>query len=207
MAESPGSLTKNVSGICDQRASCNCEKGNATHYCKQCEKHLCAQCFASDNKLECFCDHHSAFPLQPSVTPEECPDGPVPVPITFYITHPDNDQPIECNCKVEMSLQSGQCKIVFTPIIRGSHQLHLKVHDIDIPGSPFSIPLSTTPEKEVNLHENPNSVKKHELISPPVSGCRIVSPTARTSNKKHHHQRCNSCPNYTDSGNHYIANV
>ena len=204
MAESPGSLTKNVSGDCDQRASCNCKKGNATHYCKQCDKHLCAQCFASDNKLEGFCDHHSAFPLQPSVTPEECPDGPVPVPITFYITHPDNDQPIECS-KVEMSLiQSGQYKIVFTPIIRGSHQLHLKVHDIDIPGSPFSIPLS---EKEVNLHENPNSVKKDELILPPASACRIVSPTARTSNKKRHHQRCNSCPNCTDSGNHYFANV
>ena len=170
MAERPfdaGSLTKNVSGDYDQHVCYKCKKSNAIHHGKRCDKHfICAKCFVSHNKQEDFCDHHSAFPLQPSVTPGECPDAPVHLPLApnKCITHPENDQ--RSKFKVEVSLQSRQYKIGFTPITRGPHQLHVKVHDIDIPGSPFSIPVS---EKEVNLQENPNSVKKDECILSPTS--------------------------------------
>ena len=156
MAERPfdaGSRTKNVSGDYDQCVCYKCKKSNAIHHGKRCYKHfICAKCFVSHNKQEDLCDHHSAFPLQPSVTSVECPDAPVHLPLApnKCITHPENDQ--RSKFKVEVSLQSGP--IVFTPITRGPHQLHVKVHDIDIPGSPFRIPVT---EKEINLQEHPTS--------------------------------------------------
>ena len=83
----------------------------------------------------------------------EFPDGsPLPLPpshISCYLTPPDNNQPIECT--VKKSTQSGQYKVVFTPITRGLHQLHVRVHDIDIPGSPLSIPVSIAPNMRGNL--------------------------------------------------------
>ena len=78
-------------------------------------------------------------------------DGsPVPVPpslISCSLTPPDNIQPIQCS--VKESRQSGQCNVVFTPVTRGLHQLHVhvRVHDIEISGSPMSIPISVPPEK------------------------------------------------------------
>ena len=82
----------------------------------------------------------------------EFPDGsPVPLlpsHISCYLTPPDNNQPIECT--VKESTQSGQYKVVFTPITRGLHQLHVRVHDINIPGSPFSIPVSISPKMRGN---------------------------------------------------------
>ena len=82
----------------------------------------------------------------------ESPDGsPVPLHsshISCYFTPPDNNQPIECT--VKESTQSGQYKVVFTPITRGLHQLHVRVHDINIPGSPLSIPVSLSPTMRGN---------------------------------------------------------
>ena len=76
-------------------------------------------------------------------------DGfPVPVPpslISCSLTPPDNSQPIQCS--VRESRQSGQCHVVFTPVTRGFHQLHVRVNDIDLSGSPVSIPISVPPEK------------------------------------------------------------
>ena len=76
-------------------------------------------------------------------------DGsPVPVPpslISCFLTSPDNSQPIQCS--VKESRQSGQYNVVFTPVTRGLHQLHVRVNDIEIPGSPMSIPVSVPPEK------------------------------------------------------------
>ena len=78
----------------------------------------------------------------------ESPDGPpVPVPpshISCYLTSPDNNQPIKCT--VKESTQPGQHKVVFTPIVCGLHQLHVRVRDIIIPGSPLSIPVSISPK-------------------------------------------------------------
>ena len=81
----------------------------------------------------------------------ECLDG-CPVPfllppalITCYVTPPDNNQPIEC--KVDKSSRLVQYKVVFTPITCGPHQLHVRVHNIDIAGSPLSIPVSLSPDE------------------------------------------------------------
>ena len=84
----------------------------------------------------------------------EFPDGssvllpPPPTHISCYLTPPDNNQPIECT--VMESTQPGQYKVVFTPITRGLHQLHVRVHDIDIPGSPLRIPVSISPKMRGN---------------------------------------------------------
>ena len=84
----------------------------------------------------------------------EYPDGsPVPLPsshFSCYLTPPDNNQPTCIECTVKESTQSGQYKVVFTPITRGLHQLHVRVHDINIPGSPLSIPVSLSPEMRGN---------------------------------------------------------
>ena len=76
-------------------------------------------------------------------------DGsPVPVPpslINCSLTPPDNSQPIQCS--VKESRQSGQHNVVFTPVTRGPHQLHVRVNDIHTPGSPLSISISVPPEK------------------------------------------------------------
>ena len=76
-------------------------------------------------------------------------DGsPVPVPpslISCSLTPPDNSQPIHCS--VKESRQSGQYNVVFTPITRGLHQLHVRVYDTEFSSSPMSIPVSVPPEK------------------------------------------------------------
>ena len=72
------------------------------------------------------------------------PPPPPPSHISCYLIPPDNNQPIECT--VTESTQSGQYKVVFTPITRGLHQLHVKVDNINNPGSPLSIPVSISPK-------------------------------------------------------------
>ena len=72
------------------------------------------------------------------------PDGsPAPVSpsfINFRLTPPDNSPPIQCS--VKESSQSGQYSVVFTPLTRGIHQLHVTVNSSNIPGSPVSVPVS-----------------------------------------------------------------
>ena len=101
-------------------------------------------------------DHHLALMGMESTSTIafEFPDGsPVPLPppshISCYLTPPDNNQPIECT--VKESTQSGRYKVVFTPVTRGLHQLHARVHDINIQGSPLNIPVSISPEMRGNL--------------------------------------------------------
>ena len=76
------------------------------------------------------------------------PDGsPAPIPPSFISCHlnpPDNSPPIQCSIKE--SSQSGHCNVVFTPLTRGLHQLHVTVADRNIPGSPVSVPVSIPPE-------------------------------------------------------------
>ena len=73
---------------------------------------------------------------------------PVPVPpslVSCSLTPPDNSQPIQFSVKEYR--QSGQYIVVFAPVTRGLHQLHIRVNDIEISGSPLSIPVSVPPEK------------------------------------------------------------
>ena len=75
-------------------------------------------------------------------------DSPVPVHpslISCSLTPPDNSEPILCS--VKEFRQSGQYNVVFTPVTRGLHQLHVRIYDIEISGSPVSIPVSVPPEK------------------------------------------------------------
>ena len=76
------------------------------------------------------------------------PNGsPAPVPLSFIncrLTPSDNTCPIQCSIKE--SSQLGQYNVVFTPAIRGLHQLHVTVNDNEIAGSPVSVPVSVPPE-------------------------------------------------------------
>ena len=76
------------------------------------------------------------------------PNGfPAPVPLSFIncrLTPPDNTCPIQCTIKE--SSQLGQYNVVFTPAIRGLHQLHVTINDNEIAGSPVSVPVSVPPE-------------------------------------------------------------
>ena len=107
----------------------------------------------------------------------EFPDGsPVPLPpshISCYLTPPDNNQPIECT--VKESTQSGQYKVVFTPITRSLHQLHVRVHDINIPGSPLSIPVSISPKMRGNPVKSITGLKSPWGIDVTDDGLMIVS--------------------------------
>ena len=73
--------------------------------------------------------------------------SPAPVPLSFincYLTPPDNTCPILFSIKE--SSQLGQYNVVFTPAIRGLHQIHVTVNDNEIPGSPVNVPVSIPSE-------------------------------------------------------------
>ena len=107
----------------------------------------------------------------------EFPDGqsPVPLPsshISCYLTPPENDRPIEC--RVKESTQSGQYKVVFTPITRGLHKLHVKVDNINNPGSPLSIPVSLSPKMRGNPVKSITGLNKPWGIDVTDDGLMIV---------------------------------
>ena len=69
------------------------------------------------------------------------PDGsPVPVTPSCSLAPPDNGRPIQCT--VKESSQSGQYDVVFTPLTRGQHQLHVTTSGVTVPGSPISVPVT-----------------------------------------------------------------
>ena len=103
-------------------------------------------------------------------------DSPVPLHpshISCYLTPPDNNQPIDCT--VKESTQSGQYKVVFTPITRGLHQLHVRVRDINIPGSPLSIPVFISPKMRGNPAKSITGLKSPWGIDVTDDGLMIVS--------------------------------
>ena len=68
--------------------------------------------------------------------------APVPTSsISCHLTPPDSSKPA-IRCTVKDTSQSGQYNIVFTPLTRGLHPLHVKVHNRKILCSPVSIPVS-----------------------------------------------------------------
>ena len=126
-------------------------------------------------------DHHLALMGNESTSTIvfEFPDGspvllsPPPSHISCYLTPPDNNQPIECT--VMESTQSGQYKVVFTPITRGLHQLHVRVHDINISGSPLGIPVSISPKMRGNPVKSITGLKCPWGIDVTNDGLMIVS--------------------------------
>ena len=109
----------------------------------------------------------------------EFPDGspvllpPPPSYISCHLIPPDNNQSIECT--VKEFTQSGQYKVVFTAITRGLHQLHVKVHDIDIPGSPLNIPVSISPKMRGNPVKSITGLNTPWGIDVTDDGLMIVS--------------------------------
>ena len=66
--------------------------------------------------------------------------APVPVPtssISCHLTPPNSSKPT-IQCTMKDTSQSGQYNIVFTPLTRGLHSLHVKVHNRNILCSPVS---------------------------------------------------------------------
>ena len=124
-------------------------------------------------------DRHLALMVKESTSTIvfEFPDGsPLPLPpshVSCYLTPPDNNQPIECT--VKESTQSGQYKVVFTPINRGLHQLHVRVHDINIPGSPLSIPVSISPKTRGNAVKSITGLNTPWGIDATDDGLMVVS--------------------------------
>ena len=102
--------------------------------------------------------------------------SPVPVPpslISCSLTPPNNSQPIQCS--VKESRQSGQYNVVFTPVTRGSHQLHVRVYDIEISSSPMSIPVSVSPERRVTPVMTISGLKEPTGVAVTDNGLVIVS--------------------------------
>ena len=103
-------------------------------------------------------------------------DGsPVPVPpslISCSLTPPDSSQPIQCS--VKESRQSGQYNVIFTPVTRGLHQLHVRVNNIEISGCPMSIPVSIPPEKRGTTVKNISGLRRPSGVAVTDDGLLIV---------------------------------
>ena len=82
--------------------------------------------------------------------------SPAPVPtssISCHLTPPNSSKPA-IQCTVKDTSQSGQYNIIFTPLTRGLHPLHVKVHNRNILCSPVSIPVSVPAKMR-------NTIAKH----------------------------------------------
>ena len=104
-------------------------------------------------------------------------DGsPVPVRpslISCSLTPPDNSQPVQCS--VKESRQSGHYNVVFIPVTRGFHQLHVRVYDIEIPGSSVSVPVSVPPEKRGVPVKTITGLRRPSGVAVTDNGLVIVS--------------------------------
>ena len=82
-------------------------------------------------------------------------DGsPLSVPLSLIsceLSSADDSQLISCDIN---ETQSGNYDISFTPCTRGKHQLTIRLGGVNIPGSPFTLRITTSPEmrgKPVNI--------------------------------------------------------
>ena len=108
-------------------------------------------------------------------------DGsPAPVPpslVSCHLTPPDNSPPIQCSIKE--SSQLGHCNVVFTPLTRGLHQLHVTVADRNIPGSPVSVSVSVPPEMRGTPVKTITGLKEPTGVTVTDDGLVIVSESSR----------------------------
>ena len=95
--------------------------------------------------------------------------------LSCSLTPPDNSQPIQCS--VKESRQSGQYNVVFTPVTRGLHQLHVSICNKEIPGSPMSIPVSVPPEKRGTPVKTISGLRGPSGVAVTEDGLVIVSET------------------------------
>ena len=148
------------------------DKINEIH--KNIGKVKCSYSLASSNVSALF----RPLPLtgQESTITISFDGSPVPVPpslISCSLTPPNNSQPILCS--VKESRQSGQCNVVITPVTRGFYQLHVRVNDIEISGSPMSIPVSVSPEKRDAPVKTISGLRQPSGVAVTDNGLVIVS--------------------------------
>ena len=65
--------------------------------------------------------------------------------------------------------------VVFTPVTRGLYQLHVRVHDIEIPGSPVSVSVSVPPEKRGTPVKTISGLRRPSGVAVTDDGLVIVS--------------------------------
>ena len=81
-------------------------------------------------------------------------ESPLSVPLSLIsceLSSGDDSQLISCDIN---ETQSGNYNISFTPCTRGKHQLTIRLGGVNIPGSPFTLRITTSPEmrgKQVNI--------------------------------------------------------
>ena len=129
-------------------------------------------------RLKISCRHIPLIGRESTITISlSLPNGsPAPVPlslITCRLTPPNNTCPIECVIK-ELS-QLGQYTVVFTPAIRGLHQLHVTVNDNNIPGSPVNVPVSVPPEMRGTPVKTITGLNKPSGVAVTDDGLLVVS--------------------------------
>ncbi len=83
-------------------------------------------------------------------------DGkPISLPLStvnFTLSSPGNTHSVKCD--ITQTCKLGEYKITSTPFTRGNHQLIAQVGGVDIPDSPFTLPVIPTPEmrgKPINI--------------------------------------------------------
>ena len=72
--------------------------------------------------------------------------------ISSTLSSPGNTHSVKCD--ITQTRQAGKYNITFTPSTRGKHQLIVQVGGVDIPDSPFTLPVIPSPEmrgKPVNV--------------------------------------------------------
>ena len=84
------------------------------------------------------------------------------------------DQSQNVQCSLKESNQLGRYYIIFIPIARGLHRLHVKVGDSEISGSPFSISVSVPPEMRGVSVKTISGLKKPSGIAVTRSGQIVV---------------------------------
>ena len=127
------------------------------------------------SKVNASC-HPSLLTNQESTITISFDGSPVPVPsslLSCSLTPPDNGQPIQCS--VKESKRSGQYNVVFLPVTRGLHQLHVRVYNKEIPGSPMNIPVSVPPEKRGTPVKTISGLRRPSGVAVSDDGLVIVS--------------------------------
>ena len=79
----------------------------------------------------------SSFKL--SLCPTPCENDPLSLPaslISAQLSVPDTTFSIDCDV---LQTAPGEYEVSYTPVTTGPHQLRVRVGDVDIPGSPFTV--------------------------------------------------------------------
>ena len=80
--------------------------------------------------------------IQLSISSQATPSLPFPIDLLSCQLMNPKSQRVPCNIT---RTQSRMCTLTFTPILLGPHQLKITIRDTDIPGSPFTVRVLSSP--------------------------------------------------------------